>query len=185
MSFPARQPFGHWSTATVDTGEPSLRGSLERDRTRLPPALIEASRLCGHTASMTAHDEVPPRGSAPSVVVVDDDTKLVRILTRALERAGYDCTVAASGDQALWAVAANEPDALVLDVMIPHPGGVEVCRHLRHNGFTGGIVVISARGNPQDRAAARRAGADAFLAKPFSLADLARVVGTLTAARRA
>ena len=90
--------------------------------------------------------------------------------------AGYVCRVATSGDQTLWAVSDHRPDALVLDVMIPHPSGVEVCRHLRSTGFRGAIVIISARSNPDDRAAAGRAGADRFLAKPFVLADL---VGTL------
>jgi DNA-binding response OmpR family regulator len=61
-----------------------------------------------------------------------------------LERAGYTCTIAESGDQALWAVDARPPDALVVDVMIPHPSGIEVCRHLRSSGFAGAIVVVSA-----------------------------------------
>ncbi len=116
------------------------------------------------TATRTRH--------APRVLVVDDDVKLAGIVARALERAGYGCVVADSGDQALWAANAHHPDALVLDVMIPHPSGVEVCRHLRVAGFAGPIVVISARSRTDDRAAARRAGADAFMAKPFALSDL-------------
>jgi DNA-binding response OmpR family regulator len=116
------------------------------------------------------------------VLIVDDDLKLADVLARSLERAGYDCTVAASGDEALWAFAALGPDALVLDVMIPHPSGSEVCRHLRDHGFAGPIVVMSARGNPDDRAAAERAGADLFLAKPFALAELARALAHLTPA---
>ncbi len=106
------------------------------------------------------------------VLVVDDDHKLADVVARALERAGHTCVVAASGDQALWAVGEHAPDALVLDVMIPHPSGLEVCRHLRYSGYRGGIVVISARGHPDDRDAALRAGADAFLAKPFTLGEL-------------
>jgi two-component system response regulator MprA len=116
----------------------------------------------------------PPR----RILVVDDDDKLAGLLVRALERAGYACAVASSGDQALWGMAAQRPDALVLDVMIPHPSGVEVCRHLRSAGFDGPIVMISARSNPDDRTTAMAAGADVFLAKPFPLADL---VGCLTA----
>ncbi|MET0727089.1 MAG: response regulator [Acidimicrobiales bacterium] len=111
-------------------------------------------------------------GTAGDVVVVDDDDKLAAVIVRALELAGYHCRVAASGDQTLWAVNDHPPDALVLDVMIPHPSGIEVCRHLRAGGYDGVIVVISARSNPDDYAAAQRAGADRFLAKPFALSDL-------------
>jgi two-component system response regulator MprA len=113
------------------------------------------------------------------VLVVDDDEKLAGVVVRALERAGYSCAVATSGDQALWSIAAEQPDAVVLDVMIPHPGGVEVCRHLRSGGYSRPILVMSARSAPEDRAAAVRAGADEFLAKPFALADLVRLLGAL------
>jgi DNA-binding response OmpR family regulator len=103
------------------------------------------------------------------VLVVDDDTKLARILAAWLEDAGFSCSIAESGDQALWAMNDGGVDALVLDVMIPHPSGVEVCRHLRAGGFAGAIVMISARSNPDDQEATSRAGADRFLAKPFAL----------------
>jgi two-component system response regulator MprA len=113
------------------------------------------------------------------VLIVEDDQKLAAVLARSLERAGYTCTIAESGDQALWAVDARRPDALVVDVMIPHPSGIEVCRHLRSSGFDGPIVVISARSNADDRAAAQRAGADRFLAKPFALAELVSTLDSL------
>jgi len=113
------------------------------------------------------------------VLIVEDDHKLAAVLARSLERAGYTCTIAESGDQALWAVDARPPDALVVDVMIPHPSGIEVCRHLRNSGFDGPIVVISARSNADDRAAAQRAGADRFLAKPFALAELVSTLDSL------
>lgn len=125
---------------------------------------------------------VPPAPRAQrvrQVLIVEDDHKLAAVLARSLERAGYTCTIAESGDQALWAVEARLPDALVVDVMIPHPSGIEVCRHLRSSGFDGPIVVISARSNPDDRAAAQRAGADRFLAKPFALAELVSTLDSL------
>ena len=114
-----------------------------------------------------------------TVLVVDDDEKFADVVVRALERAGYRCRVAGSGDQALWAVVADRPDAIVLDVMIPHPSGVEVCRHLRAVGYDGVIIVVSARSNPDDLSTARRAGADRFLAKPFALADLVKTLDLL------
>lgn len=125
---------------------------------------------------------VPPAPRAQpvrQVLIVEDDHKLAAVLARSLERAGYTCTIAESGDQALWAVDARPPDALVVDVMIPHPSGIEVCRHLRSSGFEGPIVVISARSNADDRAAAQRAGADRFLAKPFALAELVSTLDSL------
>jgi len=117
------------------------------------------------------------RAIPPLVLVVDDDAKLSTVMVRALERAGYACRVAASGDETLWAVQEHEPDALVLDVMIPHPGGVETCAYLRRHGYTGPIIVISARSHPDDRAAAVRAGADRFFAKPFGLAAMIDALG--------
>ncbi len=118
----------------------------------------------------TAPDPTGPARGA--VLVVDDDDKLASVIVRALERAGYRCRTAATGDQALWAINTERPDALVLDVMIPHPSGVEVCRHLRADGYDGPILMVSARSSPADRAAASRAGADDFVAKPFQLSDL-------------
>ena len=107
-----------------------------------------------------------------SVLVVDDDLKLASVIVRSLERAGYSCTSAHSGDEALWALNRHAPDAIVMDVMIPHPSGIEVCRHMRAIGFAGPIIVISARFTPDDREVARRSGATDFLAKPFPLAKL-------------
>jgi DNA-binding response OmpR family regulator len=113
------------------------------------------------------------------VLVVDDDPKFVDITVRCLERAGYECVTGESGDHALWAVLESRPDVVVLDVMMPHPSGIEVCRHLRADGWTGGVVVVSARSSASDRAAADRAGADVFLGKPFPLADLVSAVDAL------
>lgn len=133
----------------------------------------------GAVLQPAGHADVTRQNNGPRVLVVDDDTKLAGILMRALERAGYECIDAQSGDQALWAVMSGQPDALVLDVMIPHPSGVEVCRYLRGQGWQGGIVMISARSNPDDRATATRAGADVFLAKPFGLTELVAAVQAL------
>jgi DNA-binding response OmpR family regulator len=74
---------------------------------------------------------------------------------------------------------------MVLDVMIPHPSGIEVCRHLRRQGWGGPVIVVSARSSPADREAAFRAGADAFLGKPFALSELLTTVSDLLANRGA
>lgn len=104
---------------------------------------------------------------------------MAAIIERCLARASYETEVAATGDQALWAVLHHAPAAMVLDVMIPHPSGIEVCRHLRRRGWTGPVIVVSARSSPADRDAAFRAGADAFLGKPFPLDDLLATVDQL------
>jgi two-component system response regulator MprA len=119
------------------------------------------------------------RTASRHVLVVDDDDKLADVIVRALRRGGYECTRVGSGDQALWALLVHAPDVVVLDVMIPRPSGIEVCRHLRQRGWEGAIVVVSARARAADVDAARRAGADRFLAKPFALAELVATVDEL------
>lgn len=114
--------------------------------------------------------------NASLVLVVDDDPKFAGIAVRALERSGYQCVTRGSGDQVLGAVQDHDPGAIVLDVMIPPPDGLDVCRQLRAEGWTGGIVMVSARRSPADRDAAFRAGADTFLGKPFPLDDLVSAV---------
>jgi DNA-binding response OmpR family regulator len=131
----------------------------------------------------TSAIETQPLRPSVNVLVVDDDEKLASVIVRFLERVGYRCTIARSGDEALWAVNRSTPDAIVMDVMIPHPSGIEVCRHMRADGYTGPIVVISARSTPGDRAAATRAGATYFMAKPFALAELASSLASVIARR--
>ncbi len=118
------------------------------------------------------------------VLVVDDDPKFAGIVVRCLDRAGYECVVADSGDQALLAVREHDPDAIVLDVMMPPPDGIEVCRQLRADGWTGGIVMVSARSNPSDRDVAEQVGADEFLGKPFPLGELVSAINTLVGPER-
>lgn len=113
------------------------------------------------------------------LLVVDDDPRFLRIAVRCLERAGYECFTAESGDGALRGVVEYQPDAIVLDVMLPPPDGIEVCRRLRSEAWSGGVVVVSARTSPTDRAAATRVGADAFLGKPFPLGELVAAVNAL------
>jgi DNA-binding response OmpR family regulator len=116
-----------------------------------------------------------------TVLVVDDDPKLASVLVRSLERAGYHCRVAHTGDEALQAVHDATPAAIVMDVMFPPPTGIEVCTSTRAGGFTGPIVMISAGSDPAARAAAKRAGATDFLAKPFPLVTLVGLLATALA----
>jgi two-component system, OmpR family, response regulator len=113
------------------------------------------------------------------VLVVDDDPKFATIAMRILKRTGYRCVRAESGTEALRAVREHRPDAVVLDVMIPAPDGLDICRQLRSDGWPGGVVMVSARHSPADRATAVGAGADVFLGKPFPLDELVAAVDAL------
>ena len=109
--------------------------------------------------------------------MVEDDPHLAGLLQRALAHHHLEVLVAGTGDEALrWLREVPDVDALVLDVMIPHPDGIEVCRKARRDGHRGPIVVISARGGDAHRDRALAAGADVFLAKPFPLVDLGATV---------
>jgi two-component system, OmpR family, response regulator MprA len=108
----------------------------------------------------------------PQVLVVDDDPQLREALTRALELDGYRVTTASNGVKALESVTARRPDAMVLDVMMPYVGGLDVCRTLRTRKDKLPILVLTARDEVGDRVAGLDAGADDYLTKPFALEEL-------------
>jgi len=106
------------------------------------------------------------------LLVVEDDIKMAALLKRGLEREGYAVDVAASGGDALWAGREFPYDAVVLDAMIPGPDGFEVCRRLREAGRWMPVVMLTARDAVEDRVRGLDAGADDYLTKPFSFAEL-------------
>jgi two-component system OmpR family response regulator len=106
------------------------------------------------------------------ILVVEDETKMAALLRRGLEREGYAVDVATTGDEALWAATEHHYDALVLDAMIPAPDGFEVCRTLRERECWAPILLLTARDSVEDRVAGLDAGADDYLTKPFSFAEL-------------
>jgi two-component system, OmpR family, response regulator MprA len=107
-----------------------------------------------------------------AVLVVDDDPQLRAALSRALELDGYAVSTAANGAQALEAVSTARPDVMVLDVMMPYVGGLDVCRTLRERQDRLPILVLTARDEVGDRVAGLDAGADDYLTKPFALDEL-------------
>ena len=114
------------------------------------------------------------------MLVVEDDEKFAGLLARAFSHLGFSAAFAVTGDGALDAMREDLPfAAVVLDIMIPHPDGIEVCHQLRRDGWAGPIVVISALDGSDTRIRARGAGADVFLAKPFRLEELMDAVTTL------
>lgn len=106
------------------------------------------------------------------VLVVDDDRAVRDSLRRSLEFNGYDVALAADGAEALVAVGAQPPDAVVMDVMMPRLDGIEATRALRAAGHDVPILVLTARDAVGDRVEGLDAGADDYLTKPFALQEL-------------
>lgn len=106
------------------------------------------------------------------IVVVDDEPTLLRSVARSLRFEGYTVTTADDGPEALDAIASSRPDAVVLDLMLPTLGGVEVCRRLRAAGETVPVLMLTARDAITDRVAGLDAGADDYLVKPFAYEEL-------------
>src|SRR4051812_34634298 len=106
------------------------------------------------------------------VLVVDDDPTVSDVVRRYLERAGFGVTLAADGPAALAAVAANRPDLVVLDLMLPGLDGLEVCRRLRAADPALPVVMLTALGEEADRVLGLSLGADDYVTKPFSPREL-------------
>jgi two-component system response regulator MprA len=106
------------------------------------------------------------------VLLAEDDRSVRESLARALRLEGYDVEVVSDGAQALDAVAAVEPDVLVLDVMMPNVDGLTVCRRLRARGVSVPILMLTARHDISDRVSGLDAGADDYVVKPFALDEL-------------
>jgi two-component system, OmpR family, response regulator MprA len=107
------------------------------------------------------------------VLVVDDERAVRDSLRRALELEGYDVELAADGEEALERLAQNgEPDAVVLDILMPKMDGLEVCRRLRREGHHLPVLMLTARDEVENRVAGLDAGADDYVTKPFALEEL-------------
>ena len=106
------------------------------------------------------------------VLVVEDEVKMARLLRRGLIEEGHAADVAPKGEDALWMAQAHPYDAIVLDVMLPGLSGFETCRRLRNAGVWAPVLMLTARDGVDDRVAGLDAGADDYLAKPFSFAEL-------------
>lgn len=106
------------------------------------------------------------------ILVVDDDRAVREALERALALEGYELELAADGAEALTAVERREPDAIVLDVLMPNVDGLEVCRLLRRRRSRVPILMLTVRDALGDRVEGLDAGADDYLSKPFELEEL-------------
>ncbi len=107
------------------------------------------------------------------VLVVEDETRMSRLLKRGLEEEGHAVDLAADGPEGLWLATENPYSAIVLDVMLPGFDGFELCRRLRAAGVWAPVLMLTARDGVDDRVRGLDAGADDYLVKPFSLLELA------------
>jgi DNA-binding response OmpR family regulator len=116
-----------------------------------------------------------------TVLVVDDEPTIVEVVSRYLERAGYETLGAADGPEALRLVEEGDPALIVLDLMLPGIDGLEVMRRLHERpGPPVPVILLTARGEESDRLVGLRRGADDYVVKPFSPAELvARVDAVL------
>jgi two-component system response regulator MprA len=108
------------------------------------------------------------------ILVVDDERAVRESLRRALELEGYEVELAADGQEALALLdsGASEPDALLLDVLMPRVDGLEVCRRLRRAGSRLPVLMLTARAEVENRVEGLDAGADDYVTKPFALEEL-------------
>ena len=169
---PAPQVTGRFRLGDVRhvfADRPRARGSASRDRD------FEARMPSWLNRMKNRH-----RAAENRVLVVDDEPTIGEVVSRYLERAGYATRVAEDGLAALDAVAARAPDLIVLDLMLPGLDGLEVMRRRAREDRAAAIILLTAKGEESDRIVGLRLGADDYVVKPFSPAELvARVDAVL------
>lgn len=118
-----------------------------------------------------------------TVLMVEDDPNIVDLIRSNLTVRGFDAVVATGGARVLHLVETEQPDIVLLDLMLPDMDGIELCRRIRRQSAVG-VIVVSARGGESDKVAALNAGADDYLTKPFGVEELlARITATLRRTR--
>ena len=118
------------------------------------------------------------------VLIVEDEAKMAGLLRKGLKQEGIAADRAAKGEDALWMAGSTEYDAIVLDLMLPGIDGFEVCRRLRDDGVWSPVLMLTARDGVADRVAGLDTGADDYLVKPFSYAELLARLRALAPGRR-
>jgi two-component system OmpR family response regulator len=106
------------------------------------------------------------------ILIVEDEVKMAALIRRGMRAEGLAADVAITGDDALWMAGSTEYDVIVLDVMLPTIDGFETSRRLRADGIWTPILMLTARDSVDDRIAGLDGGADDYLIKPFSFAEL-------------
>lgn len=122
--------------------------------------------------SALASAGAPSTLSIMRILIAEDEPKVASHIRKGLTEAGYAVDVAADGNEALWLAESHAYDALVLDVMMPGADGITVVRQLRRKGLRAPVILLTARHELEDRIRGLDAGADDYLAKPFSMSEL-------------
>src|SRR5450755_587030 len=172
--------------AGIPPDPPSTPSCRRRRRCRLPaaPARPRWRPWCpapppGEAAGMS--DPV----ASTRVLVVEDDPNIVDLIRSNLAVRGFDTVVSQDGMRVLRLLETEDPDIVLLDLMLPEADGFELCRQIRERSLVG-IIVVSARGGERDKVTALNMGADDYLTKPFSIEELlARITATLRRTRPA
>ena len=119
------------------------------------------------------------------VLIVEDDPNIVDLIRSNLAVRGFDTLVSFDGSKALTLLETEEPDMVLLDLMLPEVDGFELCRQIRERSSVA-IIVVSARGGERDKVTALNMGADDYMTKPFGIEELlARILATLRRTRPA
>ena len=110
--------------------------------------------------------------SAPRILVVDDEPNIRDLLVTSLRFAGYQVRAVSNGAQTISAVLEEEPDLIILDVMLPDMNGFSVTKRLRGAGYTAPILFLTAKDETEDKIEGLNAGGDDYVTKPFSLEEV-------------
>ncbi len=122
-------------------------------------------------------------GARTRALLVEDDPNIVDLIRSNLVVRGFDTVVSADGSRALKLLETENPDIVLLDLMLPAVDGFELCREIRQRSPVG-IIVVSARGGERDKVTALNSGADDYMTKPFGIDELlARIIATLRRTR--
>jgi len=128
---------------------------------------------------------MPEQGTRTKVLMVEDDPNIVDLIRSNLNVRGFDTVVSTDGSHALRLLEVEDPDIVLLDLMLPDADGMELCRRIRERSGVG-IIVVSARGGERDKVTALNMGADDYMTKPFGIEELlARISATLRRTRAA
>jgi two-component system KDP operon response regulator KdpE len=138
------------------------------------------------TDTVAKRGEPSPRPAAKTcALVVEDDPNIVDLIRANLAVRGFDTVVSVDGLKALQLLETEDPDIVLLDLMLPEVDGFELCRQIRERSPVA-IIVVSARGGERDKVTALHMGADDYMTKPFSIEELlARITATLRRTRPA
>lgn len=114
------------------------------------------------------------------ILLVEDDLSLAELVIEYLTDEGYDCDHAANGDHALELIYENPYEVLILDVNLPRRDGFEICKTVRTNGITTPIIMLTARGDLEDKLSGFEFGANDYLVKPFAMPELVARLNVLS-----